>query len=37
MANSRPHGFTEVLYAYTSQRITVRPLAGLSGNTFFYN
>ncbi|MHB8267071.1 potassium-transporting ATPase subunit KdpA [Bradyrhizobium sp.] len=38
MANAGPHGFTEVLYAYTS--VTGNngsAFAGLSGNTFFYN
>jgi potassium-transporting ATPase potassium-binding subunit len=38
MANPGPHGFTEVLYAYTS--VTGNngsAFAGLSGNTFFYN
>src|SRR5438046_9629524 len=38
MANAGPHGFTEVLYAYTSQTgNTGSALAGLTGNTPFYN
>jgi K+-transporting ATPase ATPase A chain len=38
MNNSGPHGFTEVLYAYTSQTgNNGSAFAGLSGNTFFYN
>jgi K+-transporting ATPase ATPase A chain len=38
MANPGPHGFTEVLYAYTSQTgNNGSAFAGLSGNTFFYN
>jgi potassium-transporting ATPase potassium-binding subunit len=38
MANSGPHGFTEVLYAYTSATgNNGSAFAGLSGNTFFYN
>src|ERR1700682_6154001 len=38
MANSGPHGFTEVLYAYTSATgNNGSASAGLSGNTFFYN
>jgi potassium-transporting ATPase potassium-binding subunit len=37
-ANPGPHGFTEVLYAYTSQTANNgSAFAGLSGNTFFYN
>jgi K+-transporting ATPase ATPase A chain len=37
-ANPGPHGFTEVLYAYTSQTgNNGSAFAGLSGNTFFYN
>src|SRR5262249_17834396 len=33
-----PHGFTEVLYAYTSQTgNNGSAFAGLTGNTFFYN
>ncbi len=36
--NSGPHGFTEILYAYTSQTgNNGSAFAGLSGNTFFYN
>jgi potassium-transporting ATPase potassium-binding subunit len=36
--NPGPHGFTEVLYAYTSQTgNNGSAFAGLSGNTFFYN
>src|ERR1700678_727649 len=36
MANPGPHGFTEVLYAYTSQTgNNGSAFAGLSGNTFF--
>src|ERR1700737_926634 len=38
IANPGPHGFTEVLYAYTSQTgNNGSAFAGLSGNTFFYN
>src|SRR5271163_2145217 len=38
MANPGPHGFTEVLYAYTSQTANNgSAFAGLSANTFFYN
>jgi K+-transporting ATPase ATPase A chain len=38
MANAGPHGFTEVLYAYTSQTgNNGSAFAGLSGNTLFYN
>jgi K+-transporting ATPase ATPase A chain len=38
MANSGPHGFTEVLYAYTSQTgNNGSAFAGLTGNIFFYN
>jgi potassium-transporting ATPase potassium-binding subunit len=38
MANSGPHGFTEVLYAYTSQTgNNGSAFGGLTGNTFFYN
>ncbi|MEZ0303093.1 MAG: potassium-transporting ATPase subunit KdpA [Hyphomicrobiaceae bacterium] len=38
MANPGPHGFTEVLYAYTSQTgNNGSAFAGLTGNTFFYN
>jgi potassium-transporting ATPase potassium-binding subunit len=38
MANGGPHGFTEVLYAYTSQTgNNGSAFAGLSGNTLFYN
>ena len=38
MANAGPHGFTEVLYAYTSSTgNNGSAFAGLSGNTFFYN
>jgi potassium-transporting ATPase potassium-binding subunit len=38
MANSGPHGFTEVLYAYTSSTgNNGSAFAGLTGNTFFYN
>jgi potassium-transporting ATPase potassium-binding subunit len=37
-ANPGPHGFTEVLYAYTSQTgNNGSAFAGLSANTFFYN
>jgi len=38
MANAGPHGFTEVLYAYTSTTgNNGSAFAGLTGNTFFYN
>jgi K+-transporting ATPase ATPase A chain len=38
MGNAGPHGFTEVLYAYTSQTgNNGSAFAGLSGNTPFYN
>ena len=38
MGNPGPHGFTEVLYAYTSQTgNNGSAFAGLSGNTLFYN
>jgi K+-transporting ATPase ATPase A chain len=38
MANAGPHGFTEVLYAYTSQTgNNGSAFAGLTGNTSFYN
>jgi K+-transporting ATPase ATPase A chain len=38
MANSGPHGFTEVLYAYTSATgNNGSAFGGLTGNTFFYN
>src|SRR5262245_11139663 len=38
MANPGPHGFTEVLYAYTSQTgNNGSAFAGLSGNILFYN
>jgi K+-transporting ATPase ATPase A chain len=38
MANAGPHGFTEVLYAYTSATgNNGSAFAGLTGNTFFYN
>jgi K+-transporting ATPase ATPase A chain len=37
-ANPGPHGFTEVLYAFTSATgNNGSAFAGLSGNTFFYN
>jgi potassium-transporting ATPase potassium-binding subunit len=37
-ANPGPHGFTEVLYAYTSQTgNNGSAFAGLSGNTLWYN
>jgi K+-transporting ATPase ATPase A chain len=37
-ANAGPHGFTEVLYAYTSQTgNNGSAFAGLTGNTPFYN
>ena len=38
MANTGPHGFSEVLYAYTSQAANNgSAFAGLTGNTLFYN
>jgi potassium-transporting ATPase potassium-binding subunit len=38
MNNAGPHGFTEVLYAYTSQTgNNGSAFAGLSGNILFYN
>ncbi|OQW59327.1 MAG: potassium-transporting ATPase subunit KdpA [Proteobacteria bacterium SG_bin9] len=38
MANPGPHGFTEVLYAFTSATgNNGSAFAGLSGNTMFYN
>jgi len=38
MNNSGPHGFTEVLYAFTSATgNNGSAFAGLTGNTFFYN
>ena len=38
MANAGPHGFTEVLYAFTSSTgNNGSAFAGLTGNTFFYN
>ncbi len=38
IANAGPHGFTEVLYAYSSQTgNNGSAFAGLSGNTLFYN
>ena len=38
MANAGPHGFTEVLYAFTSGTANNgSAFAGLTGNTFFYN
>jgi K+-transporting ATPase ATPase A chain len=38
MANSGPHGFTEVLYAFTSATgNNGSAFGGLTGNTFFYN
>jgi K+-transporting ATPase ATPase A chain len=38
MANAGPHGFSEVLYAFTSATgNNGSAFAGLSGNTFFYN
>src|SRR3984893_10774291 len=37
-ANPGPHGFTEILYAYTSQTgNNGSAFAGLTGNTLFYN
>ena len=38
MANPGPHGFSEVLYAFTSQTANNgSAFAGLTGNIFFYN
>src|ERR1700744_5666530 len=38
MANAGPHGFTDVLYAFTSQTgNNGSAFAGLTGNTLFYN
>jgi K+-transporting ATPase ATPase A chain len=38
MANAGPHGFTEVLYAYSSQTgNNGSAFAGLTGNTLYYN
>ncbi len=38
MGNSGPHGFSEVLYAFTSQTANNgSAFGGLTGNTFFYN
>ncbi|MBI1203245.1 MAG: potassium-transporting ATPase subunit KdpA [Rhodopseudomonas sp.] len=38
MANAGPHGFSEVLYAFSSMTgNNGSAFAGLSGNTFFYN
>jgi len=38
MANAGPHGFTEVLYAYSSQTgNNGSAFGGLTGNIFFYN
>src|SRR5271155_3934439 len=38
MANPGPHGFSEVLYAFTSQTANNgSAFGGLSGNTMFYN
>jgi potassium-transporting ATPase potassium-binding subunit len=38
MNNAGPHGFTEVLYAYTSSTgNNGSAFAGLNGNTFFFN
>ena len=38
MANAGPHGFTEALYAYSSQTgNNGSAFAGLTGNIFFYN
>jgi K+-transporting ATPase ATPase A chain len=38
IANPGPHGFTEILYAYTSQTgNNGSAFAGLNGNTPFYN
>ncbi|MFM9848685.1 MAG: potassium-transporting ATPase subunit KdpA [Hyphomicrobiaceae bacterium] len=37
-ANAGPHGFSEILYAYTSQTgNNGSAFGGLTGNTFFYN
>jgi potassium-transporting ATPase potassium-binding subunit len=38
IANNGPHGFSEILYAYTSQTANNgSAFGGLSGNTMFYN
>jgi K+-transporting ATPase ATPase A chain len=38
MANAGPHGFSEVLYAYSSAAANNgSAFAGLSGNTLYYN
>jgi K+-transporting ATPase ATPase A chain len=38
IANNGPHGFSEILYAFTSQTANNgSAFAGLSGNTMFYN
>jgi K+-transporting ATPase ATPase A chain len=38
VANAGPHGFTEILYAYTSATANNgSAFGGLSGNTLFYN
>jgi len=38
IANAGPHGFSEILYAFTSQTANNgSAFAGLSGNTMFYN
>jgi K+-transporting ATPase ATPase A chain len=38
IANNGPHGFSEILYAFTSQTANNgSAFAGLSGNTIFYN
>jgi K+-transporting ATPase ATPase A chain len=38
IANNGPHGFSEILYAYTSQTANNgSAFAGISGNTLFYN
>jgi K+-transporting ATPase ATPase A chain len=38
IANPGPHGFSEILYAYSSQTgNNGSAFAGLTGNTFFYN
>ena len=38
IANKGPHGFSEILYAYTSQTANNgSAFGGLSGNTMFYN
>jgi potassium-transporting ATPase potassium-binding subunit len=38
IANNGPHGFSEILYAFTSQTANNgSAFAGLSGNTLFYN